>query len=170
MTRARRILILFLAVTVGAASLAAMRAHAALDHAHELGKLVRCSCGGCEQSAGTCYHVGGAFSGPCDLAKTMIKEIQGHLDEGLTDAQVIDAMIKEYGTAAYMEPPKTGFGLVAWLMPFVYLLAGAGLVVLVIGRWRKRGVAAETVAANSKTITPAMLERARALAQKATEE
>ena len=69
-----------------------------------------------------------------------------------------------------MEPPKTGFGLVAWLMPFVYLLAGAGLVVFVIGRWRKRGVAAETVAANSKTITPAMLERARALAQKATEE
>jgi len=43
---------------------------------------------GCEQSAGTCYHVGGAFSGPCDLAKTMIKEIQGHLDKGLTDAQV----------------------------------------------------------------------------------
>ena len=170
MTRARRILILFLAVTVGAASLAAMRAHAALDHAHELGKLVRCSCGGCEQSAGTCYHVGGAFSGPCDLAKTMIKEIQGHLDKGLTDAQVIEAMIKEYGTAAYMEPPKTGFGLVAWLMPFVYLLTGAGLVVLVIGRWRKRGVAAEAGAANSKTITPAMLERARALAQKATEE
>jgi len=78
-------------------------------------------------------------------------------------------MIKEYGTAAYMEPPKTGFGLVAWLMPGVYLLAGAGLVVFVIGRWRNRGVAAEAAAGNS-TITPAMLERARALAQKATEE
>jgi cytochrome c-type biogenesis protein CcmH len=100
----------------------------------------------------------------------MIKEIQGHLDRGLTDAQVIEAMIKEYGTAAYVEPPTKGFGLVAWLMPGVYLLAGAGVVVLVIGRWRKRGVAAEAVAANSKTITPAMLERARALAQKATEE
>src|SRR5258706_2867730 len=170
MTRVRRILILFFAVTVGAASLAAMRARAALDHAHELGKLVRCSCGGCEQSAGTCYHVGGAFSGPCDLAKTMIKEIQGHLDRGLTDSQVIEAMIKEYGTAAYVEPPKAGFGLVAWVLPGVYLLAGAGLVVFVIGRWRKRGVSAEAVAADSKTITPAMLERARALAQKATEE
>src|SRR6266699_4956687 len=113
MTRVRRILVLFLAVTGGAASLAVMRASAALDHAHELGKLVRCSCGGCEQSAGTCYHVGGTFSGPCDLAKTMIKEIQGHLDRGLTDAQVIEAMIKEYGTAAYVEPPKVGFGLVA---------------------------------------------------------
>ena len=170
MTKVRRVAILFLVVSVAAASVTAIRTRAALDHAHELGKLVRCSCGGCEQSAGTCYHVGGAFSGPCGIAKTMIKEIQGHLDAGLTDAQVIEAMIKEYGTAAYVEPPKTGFGLVAWLMPGVYLLAGAGLVVFVIGRWRKRGVAAEAIAANSKAITPAMLERARAAAQKATEE
>src|SRR6266436_2539305 len=170
MTRTRRILIMALGLTIAAAPVTVLRVRAELDHAHELGKRIKCSCGGCEQSAGTCYHVGGAFSGPCDMAKTMIKEIQGHLDKGLTDAQVIEAMIKEYGTAAYMEPPKTGFGLVAWLMPGVYLLAGAGLVVLVIGRWRRRGVAAEAVAANSKTITPAMLERARALAQKATEE
>ncbi len=170
MIRARRILTYAFAASLALAPVAVVSVRAELDHAHELGKKVKCSCGGCEQSAGTCYHVGGAFSGPCDMAKTMIKEIQGHLDKGLTDAQVIEAMIKEYGTAAYMEPPKTGFGLVAWLMPGVYLLAGAGLVVLVIGRWRRRGVAAEAVAANSKTITPAMLERARALAQKATEE
>ena len=170
MIRAKRILTCAFAASLALAPVTVVSVRAELDHAHELGKKVKCSCGGCEQSAGTCYHVGGAFSGPCDLAKTMIKEIQGHLDKGLTDAQVIEAMIKEYGTAAYMEPPKTGFGLVAWLMPGVYLLAGAGLVVLVIGRWRKRGVAAEAVAANSKTITPEMLERARALARKATEE
>ena len=170
MTRARKILTYTFAASLALAPVAALSVRAQLDHAHELGKLVKCSCGGCEQSAGTCYHVGGAFSGPCDMAKTMIKEIQGHLDKGLTDAQVIEAMIKEYGTAAYVEPPKTGFGLVAWLLPGVYLLAGAGLVVFVISRWRKRGVAAEAVAANSKTITPAMLEHARATAQKATEE
>jgi len=170
MTRARKILTYTFAASLALAPVAALSVRAQLDHAHELGKLVKCSCGGCEQSAGTCYHVGGAFSGPCDMAKTMIKEIQGHLDKGLTDAQVIEAMIKEYGTAAYVEPPKTGFGLVAWLLPGVYLLAGAGLVVFVISRWRKRGVAAEAVAANSKTITPAMLEHARATAHKATEE
>ncbi len=143
MIRARRILTYAFAASLALAPVAVVSVRAELDHAHELGKKVKCSCGGCEQSAGTCYHVGGAFSGPCDLAKTMIKEIKGHLDKGLTDAQVIEAMIKDYG---------------------------AGLVVLVIGRWRRRGVAAEAVAANSKTITPAMLERARALAQKATEE
>ena len=156
--------------TLAVAPVAVVSVRAGLDHAHELGKQVKCSCGGCEQSAGTCYHVGGAFSGPCDMAKTMIKEIQGHLDKGLSDEQVIQAMIKEYGTAAYMEPPKTGFGLVAWLMPGVYLLAGAGLVIFVISRWKKRGEAAEATSAASKTITPEMLERARTAAQKATEE
>jgi cytochrome c-type biogenesis protein CcmH/NrfF len=170
MTSTRKILTYAFAASLSLAPVAVVSVRAELDHAHELGKLVKCSCGGCEQSAGTCYHVGGAFSGPCDMAKTMIKEIQGHLDKGLTDAQVIEAMIKEYGTAAYVEPPKVGFGLVAWLMPGTYLLAGAGLVLFVISRWRKRGVAAEAVAANAKTITPAMLERARTMAQKATEE
>jgi len=170
MTKARKILTYAFVASVAFGPIAVINVRAALDHAHELGKQVKCSCGGCEQSAGTCYHVGGAFSGPCDLAKTMIREIQGHLDKGLSDDQVIQAMIKQYGTAAYMEPPKTGFGLVAWLMPGVYLLAGAGLAVFVITRWRKRGEAAEATSASSKTITPEMLERARMMAQKATEE
>lgn len=166
----RRILAMALVLTIAVAPAAVVRVRAELDHAHELGKKIKCSCGGCEQSAGTCYHVGGAFSGPCDIAKTMIKEIQGHLDKGLSDEQVIQAMIKEYGPGAYMEPPKEGFGLVAWLMPGVYLLVGAAVVVFVISRWRKRGVAAEATAANAKTVSPEILERARAQARKATEE
>ncbi len=170
MIRARRILVMVLALTIAVAPVAVVRVRAELDHAHELGKKLKCSCGGCEQSAGTCYHVGGAFSGPCDMAKTMIKEIQGHLDKGLSDDQVIAAMIKEYGPGAYVEPPKHGFGLVAWLMPGIYLLVGAVLVVFVISRWRKRGVAAETSMANVKSVSPEMLERARAAARKAMEE
>src|ERR1700745_4092364 len=163
MTRARRVWMTALVLAFAAAPATVLRVKAEIDHAHELGKRVKCSCGGCEQTAGTCYHVGGAFSGPCDVAKTMISEIQGHLNKGLTDDQVIQAMIKEYGPGAYVEPPKHGFGLVAWLMPGVYLLAGAALVVFVISRWRKRGVAAEATAGNAKAVSPEILERARAL-------
>jgi hypothetical protein len=159
-----------LGLAILTAPVAVVRVKAELDHAHELGKRVKCSCGGCEQSAGTCYHVGGAFSGPCDLAKTMIGEIQGFLNKGLSDDQVIQAMIKQYGPGAYVEPPKEGFGLVAWLMPGVYLLAGAVLVLFVITRWRKRGVAAEAAASGAKSVSPEVLARARAMAQKATEE
>lgn len=170
MIRVRRILIMTVALGITAAPVAVVRVKAELDHAHELGKKLKCSCGGCEQSAGTCYHVGGQFSGPCDIAKTMIKEIQGHLDKGLNDDQVIEAMIKEYGPGAYVEPPKKGFGLVAWLMPGIYLLVGAAFVIFVISRWRKRGVEAEASAAGAKPISPEILERARAAARHATEE
>jgi len=169
MTRVRRILIAALVLTIAAAPVAVLRVKAEIDHAHELGKRVKCSCGGCEQTAGTCYHVGGAFSGPCDVAKTMISKIQDHLNKGLTDDQVIEAMIKEYGPGAYVEPPKQGFGLVAWVMPGVYLISGALLVVFVISRWRKRGKAAEATN-ESKSVSPEVLARARAMAQKATEE
>src|SRR5262249_19840439 len=128
MSRVRRVFLMALGLAILTAPIAVVRVRAELDHAHELGKKIKCSCGGCEQSAGTCYHVGGAFSGPCGMATTMIKEIQGHLDRGLSDDQVIAEMIKEYGPAAYVEPPKHGFGLVAWLMPGVYLLVGVGFV------------------------------------------
>src|SRR5579859_3250763 len=165
MTRARKILTYSFAASLALAPVAVVSVCAELDHAHELGKQVKCSCGGCEQSAGTCYHVGGAFSGPCGIAKTMISEIQGHLDKGLTDDQVIQAMIKEYGPGAYVEPPKQGFGLVAWVMPGVYLAGGALLVLFVISRWRKRGIAAETSASGNKSVSPEVLARARAMAQ-----
>jgi cytochrome c-type biogenesis protein CcmH/NrfF len=170
MIRIRRILATILVTILAVAPAVVVQVQAEIDHAHELGKQLKCTCGGCEQSAGTCYHVGGQFSGPCDVAKMMIGEIQQKLNEGLPDDKVIAAMIKEYGPGAYMEPPKQGFGLVAWLMPGIYLLAGACLVVFVISRWRKKGMEAEASAAPSKSISQEMLERARLLAQKATEE
>jgi cytochrome c-type biogenesis protein CcmH/NrfF len=80
-------------------------------------------------------------------------------------------MIKQYGPLAYVEPPKTGFGLVAWLMPILYLLGGLALVVVVIKRWRKRPVAVAAVAgANAIHVSPELLARAREQAQRETEE
>jgi len=128
-------------------------------------------CKGCDQAAGKCYHVGGAYSGPCDTAKNMLKEIDTHISAGLNDQQVLDAMIKEYGPLAYVEPPKSGFGLVAWLMPILYLLGGLILVVVVMKRWRKRPVAAIAVpGAGHSQVSPELLARAREQAQRETEE
>jgi len=89
----------------------------------------------------------------------------------MNDQQVLDAMIKQYGPLAYVEPPKTGFGLVAWLMPILYLLGGLALVVVVMKRWRKRPVAvASTAGANGVHVSPELLARARKQAQRETEE
>jgi cytochrome c-type biogenesis protein CcmH/NrfF len=142
------------------------------DRTHQIGSQLKCVCGGCDQAAGKCYHVGGSYSGPCDTAKAMLKEIDGHIAEGKSDDQVLQAMIAEYGPLAYVEPPKSGFGLLAWIMPVLYLLGGTALVILVMKRWRKRPapVARATAGATGPEVTPEQLARARELAARETEE
>jgi cytochrome c-type biogenesis protein CcmH/NrfF len=141
------------------------------DRTHQIGAKLKCMCNGCDQAAAKCYHVGGAYSGPCDTAKNMLKEIDAHISKGLNDQQVLQAMIQEYGPLAYVEPPKTGFGLIAWLMPILYLLAGTGLVILMMKRWRKRPLAvAGTPGANGVQIAPELLARAREQARRETED
>src|SRR5215475_11637945 len=108
------------------------------DRAHQIGAKLKCMCGGCDQSAAKCYHVGGQYSGPCDVAKREIKEIDAQIAPGKSDDQILQAMIAQYGPLAYVEPPRSGFGLVAWLMPILYLLAGTALVIVIMKRWRKR--------------------------------
>ena len=53
------------------------------DRTHQIGSKLKCMCNGCDQAAGKCYHVGGAYSGPCDTAKNMLKEIDTHIASGI---------------------------------------------------------------------------------------
>ena len=141
------------------------------DRTHQIGAKIKCMCNGCDQAAAKCYHVGGEYSGPCDTAKTMLKKIDTQIATGKSDEQVLQAMIQEYGPLAYVEPPKSGFGLVAWLMPILYLFGGLGLVILVMKRWRNRPVAiAAAPGLSGVQISPELLARAREQAQRETEE
>jgi cytochrome c-type biogenesis protein CcmH len=145
------------------------------DRAHQIGAKLKCMCGGCDQSAAKCYHVGGQYSGPCDVAKQEIKQIDDQIAQGKNDEQALQAMIAEYGPLAYVEPPKSGFGLVAWVMPVLYLLAGTALVILIMKRWRKRSAGVPTAPAGAAAdggihLTPELLERAREQARRETED
>lgn len=141
------------------------------DRTHQIGAKVKCMCNGCDQAAAKCYHTGGAYSGPCETAKTILKEIDAHIATGKTDEQVLQAMIQEYGPLAYVEPPKSGFGLVAWVMPILYLFGGLALVMVIITRWRKRPAAvAAAPGLSGVRVSPELLARAREQAQRETEE
>jgi cytochrome c-type biogenesis protein CcmH/NrfF len=135
--------------------------------AKEIGMHLKCQCRGCEMSAGGCAHPGGAFSGPCDTAKSMLKEIDQHLAKGESEQQIIDAFVSQYGTVVYMEPPKKGFGLVAWLMPVIYFAIGLALVVFIVRKWAVRPHAAPTA---GPAIPSDALARARAQAAHDTED
>lgn len=157
-----RLTLLFLLLAISATAQPAYS-----PRAKEIGMHLKCQCRGCEMSAGGCAHPGGAFSGPCDTAKGMLKEIDQHLTRGESEQQIIDAFVAQYGTVVYVEPPKKGFGLVAWLMPVIYFAMGLTLVVLIVRRWAVRPRAAATAI---PAVPSEALARARAQAARDTED
>ncbi len=140
------------------------------DRTKQVGMKIKCMCRGCEMPAANCTHPGGEFSGMCSTAKGMLKEVDQHVAKGETDEQILQAFVQEYGTQVYMEPPKSGFSLVAWALPSVYLFAGAGVVVFVIARWRKRSHHETVPAGSAPRISAELLERARARAARETQD
>ncbi len=140
------------------------------DRAKQVGMKIKCLCRGCDMPAAGCSHPGGAFSGMCDTAKAMLKDVDQHVTKGETDEQILQAFVQEYGTQVYTEPPKSGFSLVAWVLPSVYLFVGAGAVVFVISRWRKRPGPQAAPAGGTPGISAELLERARAQASRETQD
>ena len=143
-----------------------------LDHTHQLGMKVKCMCGGCNDSAGGCYHVGGAFSGPCGTALAMLKKIDERIAKGDSDDLIVQSFVQEYGQAVLTEPPHSGFGRVAWWIPALALIGGFALVLSVISRWRKplMPVPALARAGHAAPISSELLDRARAQAARDTED
>lgn len=140
------------------------------DRAKQVGMKIKCMCHGCDMPAAGCSHPGGAFSGMCDTAKMMLGEVDQHIAKGETDEQIMRAFVQEYGTQIYTEPPKSGFSLVAWVLPSVYLFLGAGVVIFVIARWRKRAVEETAPMGSAAGISSELLERARARASRETQD
>src|SRR5271156_4832984 len=104
--------------------------------AKALSKRVLCMCGGCEDSVGMCNHPGGTFSGPCETARAMQKDLDAHVTRGESDDQILQAMVEQYGPTVLVEPPKKGFDLLAWIMPIAVPLIALVLVWEIVRRWR----------------------------------
>lgn len=141
------------------------------ERAKRVGNQLNCMCGSCSMTAASCSHPGGEFSGPCPTAKAMLQEIDQRGAKGESDEQIIQAFVKEFGSTVYAEPPKSGFSLVAWVMPTAYLVLGALVVVFVISRWMKKNTSeVRATSAAGNTVSPELLERARKLAEQETDE
>jgi len=133
------------------------------DRAKHIGGKFMCMCG-CSQVLTECNHVG------CSTSASMLKELNQSLSRGNTEDAITQMFVQEFGTQVYAEPPKSGFSLVAWVLPGVYLFGGAGLVVFVISRWRKRPAPRAALAGGTPGISAELLERARAQASRETQD
>jgi cytochrome c-type biogenesis protein CcmH/NrfF len=124
------------------------------ERTKQVGGKFMCMCG-CNQVLTQCNHVG------CTTSTAMLKEVDDGLANGGSEATVTQALVQEFGTKVYAEPPKSGLSLVAWSLPGAYLALGTALVIFLIFRWRARPVPQAAVAGMSAGISPADLEKAR---------
>ena len=125
-----------------------------------LGHHLMCVCG-CNQILLECNHVG------CQYSDRMRVELAAALDRGDNDDLTLQSFIQKYGTTVVAAPSTSGFGRVAWIMPFVALLAGLATVVFVVRSWRNRP--APALADGIQPLRGPELEQFRSLADKETE-
>jgi cytochrome c-type biogenesis protein CcmH/NrfF len=137
---------LFLQTATTALILAVMPLNSAraqeLPRAKAISKRVMCMCGGCQDSAGLCSHPGGTFSGPCETARGMQKDLDVRVARNESDDAILQAYVEQYGPTVLVEPPKKGFDLLAWVMPVLLPLIALVLVWQVVRRWKQKAALA----------------------------
>ena len=72
------------------------------------------------------------------VAQRMKQIIRQHIAAGWTEAQIKADLVDQFGPGVLAEPPKSGFDLLAWLLPLGLLVAGALGVGLVAWGWSRR--------------------------------
>ena len=59
------------------------------------------------------------------IARRMKADIAARIAAGDTKNEIEDALVAEFGQQFLAAPPKKGFNLLAWILPFVALFGGA---------------------------------------------
>jgi len=108
---------------------------------HKINSTLTCQCG-CNLLVSVCRMEG------C-MCEGVRKQVGEMLDEGKTPTQIRQTMVAEYGEKILAAPPKEGFNLSAYVLPFVFLIIGGYVLLLIITRWLPR-----FRSANDAPITP----------------
>ncbi len=96
-----------------------------------------CQCG-CNMVLSNCTHV------ECHSREAMTALITQQIDQGQSGEQIKQLFVAQYGEQVLATPPKKGFNLVAWGLPFAALLFGGGLISFAIKEWVRRGKDSQT--------------------------
>jgi cytochrome c-type biogenesis protein CcmH len=106
------------------------------DTVHEVAAQLRCV---------VCQSLSVADS-PSETAHQMKAIIRERLAAGESPEQVKAYFVEKYGLWILLAPPRQGFNLLVWVVPFVGLAAGLVLVLVLARRWSRRAASAPEVA------------------------
>lgn len=103
----------------------------------EISANLMCQCG-CTMVLSTCE---------CGTADQLRGEIRSMLDKGKTKDDIVNYYIGKYGDKVLAAPKAEGFNLSAYITPFAVILAGGGILGLIVRQWviRTRAKPAEVV-------------------------
>ncbi len=74
---------------------------------------------------------------PSETASQMRQIIRERLALGESREQILDYFVSKYGEWILLSPPRRGFNLVVWGLPFAGLLAGLVTIAVVVRRWSR---------------------------------
>ena len=95
---------------------------------------------------------------PSETAQQMRGVIRERLAAGETPDQIRAYFVEKYGEWILLAPPRRGFTLLLWIVPYAVLLAGVLLVIVVVRRWSRR---AATASVALSPVDEAMRQRIR---------
>jgi cytochrome c-type biogenesis protein CcmH len=63
--------------------------------------------------------------------------IASRIAAGATKSQIKDELVTQWGQRILAAPPRHGFNLLAWVLPLVGIVGGAGIMGLLAWRWTR---------------------------------
>jgi len=105
----------------------------------DISKQLICQCG-CNMVLLNCSHA------ECMVRDAMTTLIGQKLAQGQSEEEIIQFFVAQYGEQVLAAPPKRGFNLVAWVLPFAAILGGGGVIYIALRVWVRRGRQSQTSA------------------------
>lgn len=122
----QRFKVSLLALLVAVAALSQTAAEKPSADLRRVAAHLQCQCG-CKDSVATCSMLECGFSKP---AKEKIARMQA---VGMSDEQIIQSFVRDYGQGIYLAPPSS-FG---WIVPYAAVGVGLLVICLFLRKYRK---------------------------------
>ena len=113
-----------------------------------IGNEVQCTCG-CVAPLNQCPHI------DCAEKAQMQGFIKKEIADGKDETTILQDLSLRYGVQVLTAPPAKGFNLAVWILPGIGLLAGLGMVVVIVRRWKRKP--AVVPASTSASVDPQVL-------------
>lgn len=98
----------------------------------DLGKIKQsliCTCE-CNMTVAACE---GSMS--CNTSTNLTLEAKDLIKKGLNEKEILSIFVKRYGEQIMSAPSKTGFNLIAWILPFtIFIFTGFGIIIM-LKKW-----------------------------------